>query len=130
MIFQYTLDLLLSGRKTQTRRVIKAGESTIQADDRIVAVQTHGRDKYRVGKTYAVQPSRNAAAVARIRLTGLRRQRAGEISLEDAQAEGYASREEFFATVAANSRRGQARRDRVGAELRVDPSPQIDVSSL
>ncbi len=97
MIFQYTLDLLLSGRKTQTRRVAKAGETAIQADGQIIAVQTHGRDKYRVGKTYAVQPSRNAASVARIRLVGIRQQRAGDISLEDAQAEGYASREEFFA---------------------------------
>ncbi len=98
MIFQYTLDLLLSGRKTQTRRIAKAGETAIPADDRIIAVQTHGRDKYRVGKTYAVQPSRTAASVARIRLIGLKRERAGDISLEDAQAEGYASREEFFAT--------------------------------
>lgn len=97
MIFQYTLDLLLSGRKTQTRRVIKAGETAIEADGRIVAVQTHGRDKYRVGKTYAVQPSRNAASVARIRLIGLKHERAGEASLADAQAEGYADREEFFA---------------------------------
>ncbi len=97
MIFQYTLDLLLSGRKTQTRRVTKAGESTIPADDRIVAVQTHGREKYRVGKTYAVQPSRNEASVARIRLLGIKRERAGDASLADAQAEGYASREAFFA---------------------------------
>ena len=97
MIFQYTLDLLLSGRKTQTRRVAKAGETAIEADGQIVAVQIHGRDKYRVGKTYAVQPSRNATSVARIHLLGIKRERAGDISLADAQAEGYADREAFFA---------------------------------
>ena len=60
-------------------------------------MRINGRDKYRVGKTYAVQPSRNAASVARIRLVEIRRQRAGDITTGDAQAEGYASRDEFFA---------------------------------
>ncbi len=60
-------------------------------------MQIHGRDKYRVGKTYAVQPSRNAASVARIHLLGIKCERAGDASLADAQAEGYASREDFFA---------------------------------
>lgn len=97
MIFQYTLDLLLSGRKTQTCRLTKAGEVTERdANGAIVAVTAKGRDKYRVGKTYAVQPARTQPAVARIRLTGIERKNVQEITEAEAKAEGYANRDEFF----------------------------------
>jgi hypothetical protein len=98
MIFQYTLERVLSGAKTATSRLVKPGESAEYADDaRIEAVKTHGRDKYRVGKIYAVQPSRNEPAVARIRLLGIKRQRVSETSAEEAKMEGFDSREAFFA---------------------------------
>lgn len=98
MIFQYTLELLLSGRKTQTCRLTKPGETPVFGNDgAIVAVTAGGRDKYRVGKTYAVQPARTAAAVARIRLIGIERKRIQEISDAEALAEGYDTREQFFA---------------------------------
>ena len=98
MIFQYTLDLLLSGRKTQTCRIAKPSETAVRASDgTIEAVTLKGRDKYRVGKTYAVQPSRNESAVARIRLISLERKNVADITLTEAQAEGYTSREEFLA---------------------------------
>src|SRR6185436_3569190 len=97
MIFQYTLDLLQSGRKTQTCRIAKAGETAVRGEDnKIEAVKTKGRDKYRVGKTYAVQPSRNESAVARIQLIGIERKNVSDITLKEAQAEGYANRQEFF----------------------------------
>lgn len=98
MIFQYTLDLLLSGRKSQTCRLTRPGETEVRAaNGQIEAVRANGRDKYRVGKTYAVQPARTQPAVARIRLTGIERKRVQDMSAAEAQAEGYASRAEFFA---------------------------------
>ncbi|MEO8395741.1 MAG: hypothetical protein ABI700_22290, partial [Chloroflexota bacterium] len=94
MIFQYTLDLLLNGRKTQTCRIAKPSETAVRASSgAIEAVTLKGRDKYRVGKTYAVQPSRNESAVARIRLIDLERKNVADITLKEAQAEGYTSRE-------------------------------------
>ena len=98
MIFQYTLDALLSGRKTQTRRVVKPNESAVQAaDGTITAVKVSGRTKWQVGKTYAVQPARTAASVARIRLTEIHQEAATDISEADAIAEGYDDRAGFIA---------------------------------
>lgn len=96
MIFAYTLDLVLSGEKWQTRRVIKADEQLTRMDD-IVRVEIPGkRVVYEVGKSYAVQPGRGKHAVARIILTGIRREPVAAISERDAAAEGYRSREAFF----------------------------------
>lgn len=44
--------------------------------------------KYRLGRTYAVQPGRGKKAVGRIRITKIRRERLQEISDEDCKAEG------------------------------------------
>ena len=97
MIFQYTLDLLLSGRKTQTCRIAKPNETAVHASSgAIIAVTVNEHDKYRVGKTYAVQPARAKPAVARIGLTGIDRKQIRDITLAEAQAEGYSTREEFF----------------------------------
>lgn len=75
MIFQYTLEQVLSGKKTQTRRRIKPDKKFI----------------YRVAKTYAVQPKRGQPAVARFEVTAIRKQCLGEMSHEEALAEGFAS---------------------------------------
>lgn len=98
MIFQYTLEQVLSGEKTATSRLVKPGESAEYIDNgRIEAVRLRGRDKYRIGKTYAVQPSRNEPAVARIRLLSIKRQRVSETSAEETKMEGFDCREAFFA---------------------------------
>lgn len=49
---------------------------------------TH-RALYIIGHTYAVQPGRGKPAVARIRITEIRREKLMNISHADAQAEGY-----------------------------------------
>ena len=99
MIFSHTLDLVLSGVKSQTRRVKKPHEFLIHDNDmwhvESKTEKSH-RTVYNVGQIYAVQPGRAKKAVAHIKLTGLREETVGEISEADAKAEGFDSREAFF----------------------------------
>ncbi|MEO8609047.1 MAG: ASCH domain-containing protein [Chloroflexota bacterium] len=97
MIFAHTLDKILCGEKRQTRRLVKPNEELFQAD-LPVYVKSGKRTVYQVGKSYAVQPNRGKKSVARIVLTGLRKESVKAISTEDALAEGFLSREDFFAT--------------------------------
>jgi hypothetical protein len=99
MIFQHTLDLVLAGTKNATSRLVKPGETALYGDNgQIEAVTHNGRDKYRVGKTYSVQPGRAKPAVGRIKLVGIKQQRVSETSTVEAAMEGFASREAFFET--------------------------------
>lgn len=95
MIFAHTIDLVLSGQKTQTRRPIKCGETY---DETLKAIRSRAgrRITYRVGKTYAVQPGRGQPAIARMRITNVRQEPLAAITTADAIAEGYDSREEFL----------------------------------
>ncbi|MBL8157307.1 MAG: hypothetical protein JNM70_24255, partial [Anaerolineae bacterium] len=72
MIFAHTLDKVICGEKWQTRRLVKPGE-TFDADQRRV-LKEGKRTLYEIGKSYAVQPNRGKKAVARIVLTGLRKE--------------------------------------------------------
>jgi len=93
MIFrQY--EQVLKGTKTQTRRLVKPGE-LFKIDDPPYnpwpfspTVLKDWRLKWRVGKTYAVQPGRGKKAVGRIRITEIRRERLQDISTQDIFAEG------------------------------------------
>ncbi len=96
MIFAHTLDKILRGEKWQTRRLVKPGEQLITNADKVAVVAK--RTVYQTGKSYAVQPNRGKKAVARILLTGLRREKVVEISSRDAVAEGFISRDEFLET--------------------------------
>jgi hypothetical protein len=99
MIFQYTYQLILDGKKTQTRRIIDAEEKAVKSDTgEIEAVLHKGRKKWVVGQSYGVQPSRTAKQVARIRLTRIRQEKVSDISEADVQAEGFNSRAEFYQT--------------------------------
>jgi len=71
--------LILSGRKTQTRRVWKKSRARVGAVHK--------------AKTALFSPDHFAL----IRITGLRRERLGDITLEDARREGYDTLEEFKA---------------------------------
>jgi hypothetical protein len=97
MIFAHTLDKVLRGEKWQTRRLVKPNEMLVQTDAQPY-VKSGSRTVYQVGKSYAVQPGRGQKSVARILLTGLRKEAVNAISPEDALAEGFTSRDEFFAT--------------------------------
>lgn len=98
MIFAHTLDRVLGGEKWQTRRVIKADEQLTRTDGKVRVEVPGKRVVYEVGKSYAVQPGRGKHAVARIVLTGIRRESVAAISNFDAAAEGYRSREAFLKT--------------------------------
>mgnify|MGYP001191782727 CR=1 FL=1 len=97
MIFAHTIDKVLCGHKSQTRRLVKPNENLI-VQNGIYRVVTDTRTVYQVGKTYAVQPGRGKKSVARILITNIRRERVDFINHLDALAEGFTSREEFLAT--------------------------------
>ena len=59
MIFKQ-VDEILSGQKTQTRRVVKPGEGMYEAS---LALTAAGNVKWAVGKTYAVVPKRGLPGV-------------------------------------------------------------------
>lgn len=99
MIFQHTIDKLLAGNKTQTRRVMKPNEVAIRGRyNKILAISINERDKWRVGQTYAVQPARGKSQVARIKIIAINSQCVHYINHHDAIAEGFANRHEFLET--------------------------------
>jgi len=99
MLFQHTLDEILAGHKSQTRRITKSNELAIRGFcNKIEAVKIDGRIKWRVGKTYAVQPARGQGQVARIRLVAINSEKLSRISTNDARAEGFPDRQTFLKT--------------------------------
>lgn len=92
-------ELVLSGRKTMTRRVVKPDE-VMWFDGESMTVLLPRKDqsgktaerrltKWKVGKTYAVQSGRGKKSVGRIVITDIRREKLQDISIEDAEREGY-----------------------------------------
>lgn len=96
--------LILDGKKTMTRRVVKPGETfylheTFE-DGGIVRVvipnkacwlgnsDKEYRSKWEYHHTYAICPGRGKKAVGRIRITAIRREKLQDISEEDSCAEG------------------------------------------
>lgn len=67
---------ILAGRKTQTRR-------------------TWDKPRVKVGGVYQARTSMFGPPFARLRVTGLRRERLGDISSEDVRAEGYETRDDI-----------------------------------
>lgn len=96
------LALVLAGKKTQTRRPVKANERENRwhlggdTDETINEVIQGKRLKWLAGREYAVCPGRGKKAVARMQLLSIRRERAIDISEADAIAEGFESREAFW----------------------------------
>ncbi len=92
--------LVRRGAKTQTRRPVK-GERTVTIR------RAHGRIKaraqrppetscpYKTGHAYAVQDGAGKPENGRIVVTAVRRERLGDITFEDAKAEGFVSQFDF-----------------------------------
>lgn len=102
MIFQHTHEMVLSGRKTQTRRAIKLNDTFVWYDS-VMYVSRSGKGErfftpYQTCKTYAVQPGRGKKAIARIEITEIRREDVREISDEDVVAEGFTAFSGFIKT--------------------------------
>lgn len=113
MQFAKTWEKVLSGEKTQTRRLVKLGDKLIELDGLMVVTRktwsyvSEWEPPYRdqidraffvCGNDYAVQPGRGKAAVGRIRITGIRREDVRNISETDAIAEGFVDRISFLET--------------------------------
>lgn len=94
MIFAHTLEKVIQGKKWQTRRIIKPDEYFDSSNQSVMKM--NNRTMYKIGKSYAVQPNRGKKSVARIQLTGVRKERVDDITENDAQAEGFTSRAEFI----------------------------------
>jgi len=94
MIFnEDSVNLILRGEKTQTRRPKRPGEWWTGSLGQIVWVcDGNNRLKWEVGRTYAIQPGRGKKAVGRFRLTGIRCERVADVSDVDAALEGIAYR--------------------------------------
>lgn len=99
------IQMIAEGRKTQTRRVCKQGEELRYmlwynphrlkgaeylhgSYQRAVVYTASGRIKWLLEQEYAVQPGRGKPAVARIRITDIRREHLQDISNDDAYEEG------------------------------------------
>ena len=81
MIFRPELvDLIVAGRKTETRRPVKPGVGC----------------RYQPGRSYAVQPGRGKRAVCRIDVRSARLECVGDIDDAAARREGFDSREGFL----------------------------------
>ena len=126
MIFQHTIDKVLSGEKTQTRRIVVQPTIEYQRDGDWL-FDNYGMGpisvnsakpcpmgkglmglnykpafvKWQVGKTYAAQPGRGQKAVGRIEIVSIRREDVRKISDADVIAEGFEWRSEFLKTWAA-----------------------------
>ena len=103
MIFKPELaQKILSGEKTQTRRLVKDSEKCLDGitvsktwvHKIIGAAPTDHRAwipyhlKWQVGRDYAIQPGRGKKAIGRLRLLSIRREFLQDISEKDARAEG------------------------------------------
>lgn len=115
MIFQHTVDKVLSGEKTQTSRIWKPSyligdrlhpynqmkqltkeltNQHIKAIWKISPAVT--RKVWCIGKDYAVQPARGARGIARIKFTQMEKRSILDFSNEDIAREGFDSHYQFF----------------------------------
>lgn len=113
MIFMHTWQKILSGKKTQTRRLIKGVNLVVDIHGNPNATDSPFYDKassseiecvltekgwlrYHVNHTYAVQTGRSKGAVGRIRILSIRRQDVRDISPDDIRAEGFSTSYDFL----------------------------------
>ena len=96
MIFEHTLEKVLSGEKTQTSRLIKSDTEVVLDGIVIVAVMQNNRYQYRVGATYRVQPARGQGGIQRIRIVQIQNRDVRYFDESDIAREGFSSYDEFI----------------------------------
>ena len=96
MLFQHTWRSVVSGQKTQTRRLAQEGDQAVFEDNdpnrpisQVVRTADASVPKvlYQVGKSYSVQPGIAKKTVGPIRLTAIRRERLHDLNEADALQE-------------------------------------------
>jgi hypothetical protein len=107
MIFQMTLDSVLSGGKTQTSRLWKDSWATSFVSpnsDAIRAIyschdkQPFKRLRYEVGQVLSVQPARGQKGIAKIRILELAKRDVRNFDASDIAREGFPNKSWFFHT--------------------------------
>lgn len=98
MIFKPGLvEKIIAGKKTMTRRAVKAGETACVLNLERTATRFVPGCRYVPGRDYAVQKGRGGVEVARIKIELVRLELLGEITPTDAIAEGFKTTDHFFA---------------------------------
>lgn len=100
MIFQHTWEQVVSGAKTQTRRIVTKTQG-ISAHAEGTVVTYHSVGKWGVGGVLAVMPARGVRGlrkVADIQITRICREDVRTISEADAVAEGFIDALDFWHT--------------------------------
>lgn len=83
---------ILAGRKTQTRRPVRAPQVRQRANGTTYTTRPF---QPTVGRTVAVQAGRGKPELFRVHVTGVRSEPVGQISFADARAEGFRTSDEF-----------------------------------
>jgi hypothetical protein len=98
MIFRADMiSAILEGRKTQTRRPVKQGDSLEPfTADWCEVRDLNGRTRWNEGRRYSICPGRGKPRVGLIRIFRITRERLDQITDGNARAEGFACREEFL----------------------------------
>lgn len=96
MIFQFTIDKVLRGEKTQTRRLVKLGDYHVPVSESVF--NARHRLRFATQTERAAQPGRGKCGIAIIRILEIRREDVREISETDARAEGFPSVMDFLQT--------------------------------
>jgi hypothetical protein len=97
------VEKIIVGKKTMTRRPVKDGETACALDINRTTTRFVPGCRYVPGRDYAVQRGRGGSEVARIRIVTVAIEQLGDITPEDALAEGFARTrtgsplDEFFA---------------------------------
>lgn len=94
MLFNDTWERVLDGTKTEMRVPIKDGEILAQNPRRVTS---GSRTIWKEGNSYAVQPAQGQKAVGRIVLKTIEEGVLGQVSIEDARAEGFTCLEDYVA---------------------------------
>ena len=89
MIFSNGLDdKVRDGTKTQTRRLVRLHDWRNPVGEITEVCGGHNRLKWKVGRTYAIQPKRGAKGDGRFRIIKIRKENIQSITETDARAEG------------------------------------------
>lgn len=101
MIFsKFSVGKILSGEKTQTRRLLKEGESLVsmRKNKRVLQViSVKGAIKWQVGGAYVVQSGRGARGTGlKIKILDLRGESLFCINEKQARAEGFEDEQQFL----------------------------------